>query len=176
MYVRWGRTVCPSDQGTQLVYSGRAGGSRFDSSGGAANHLCLPDDPDHLSNASGVQGHSVMNAIEYRVLPPHPLQHLLHRNVPCAVCYATTRATLLVIPAKTSCPEGWTREYSGYLMSENAAHARSMFECVDKDPESLPGVNGDVEGHLYLVEPNCSGFCCPPYDEEKELSCVVCSR
>ena len=27
VYTRWGRTICPSDQGTELVYSGRAGGT-----------------------------------------------------------------------------------------------------------------------------------------------------
>ena len=58
VYVRWGRTVCPSDQGTELVYSWRAGGSRFDSKGGGTNHLCLPDDPDHLQYTSGVLGYS----------------------------------------------------------------------------------------------------------------------
>ena len=168
--------MCPDEQGTMLIYSGRAGGSSYNQKGGAANHLCLPDDPEHLRNASGVQGHSIMNAIEYRILPPHPLQHVHHRNVPCAICYAVTRATLLMIPAKTSCPAGWTLEYAGYLMSENAAHERSTFECVDKDPESLPGVSDDTEGQFYLVEPNCSGFCCPPYDGEKELTCVVCTR
>ncbi|CAI8027475.1 Short-chain collagen C4 (Fragment), partial [Geodia barretti] len=42
VYVRWGRTVCPSGQGTELVYSGRAGGSHRGNSGGGANHLCMP--------------------------------------------------------------------------------------------------------------------------------------
>ena len=29
VYVRWGRTSCPSDQGTELLYSGRAAGSHY---------------------------------------------------------------------------------------------------------------------------------------------------
>ena len=58
VYVRWGRTSCPTGQGTQLVYSGRAGGSHRQHKGGAANHLCMPDNPEHLQYGSGVRGWS----------------------------------------------------------------------------------------------------------------------
>ena len=30
------------------MYSGRAGGSNAGQTGGGANHLCMPDDPEHL--------------------------------------------------------------------------------------------------------------------------------
>ena len=177
VYVRWGRTVCPSDQGTELVYSGRAGGSPWDHQGGGANHLCLPDDPDHLQYTSGVQGNSYIYGVEYR---PHsqPLRSVNDHNVPCAVCHVTTRATLLMIPAKVNCPTNWTTEYTGYLMTAHYAHYRSTYECIDKDPESVSGLNSrDSNAYLYHVEPQCSyGFSCPPYDREKELTCVVCSH
>ena len=41
VYVRWGRTVCPSGQGTELVYSGRAGGSHHSHSGGGAKTISV---------------------------------------------------------------------------------------------------------------------------------------
>ncbi len=46
-----------------------------------------------------------------------------------------------MVPGKSSCPAGFTREYYGYLMSErvHTAHKRSTFECVDKDLESVHG-------------------------------------
>ena len=47
VYTRWGSTTCPIDQGTELVYSGRAGGSYFHHHGGRADLLCLPDDPEY---------------------------------------------------------------------------------------------------------------------------------
>ena len=56
VYTRWGQTTCPTDQGTELLYSGRAGGTDHDHKGGAANYPCLPDNPDHLQYRSGVQG------------------------------------------------------------------------------------------------------------------------
>ena len=55
-YVRWGRTTCPQNISTELVYSGRAGGSQYNRGGGATNHLCRPDDPDYLQFDSSVQG------------------------------------------------------------------------------------------------------------------------
>ena len=83
-----------------------------------------------------------------------------------------------MIPAKVHCPANWTVEYTGYLMSENNVHYRSTYECVDKDPESVPGLNAEHSDYSALlhVEPVCSGFSCGPYDAGKELTCVVCSR
>ena len=177
VYVRWGRTVCPSDQGTELVYSGRAGGSHYNTKGEGANYLCLPDDPDHLQFTSGVQGNSYIYGVEYR---PHsqPLRNFHGHNVPCAVCHVTTRATLLMIPAKVICPTNWTTEYTGYLMTAHFTHHRSTYECVDKDPESVSGLNGGDNNNalLYHVEPICPRFPCPPYESGKELTCVVCSH
>ena len=178
VYVRWGRTVCPSDQGTQLVYSGRAGGSNYNHQGGGANHLCMPDDPEHLQYMSGTQGYSYIYGVEYQLSGSQPLGNVGSHNVPCAVCHVTTRATLLMIPAKVNCPTNWTTEYTGYLMSAYYSHHRSTYECVDKDPESVSGLNSHDSNNAYIyhVEPQCSGLSCPPYSAEKELTCVVCSR
>ena len=47
-YTRWGKMNCPSASGTELLYAGRAGGTFHNHKGGAANYLCMPDDPDYL--------------------------------------------------------------------------------------------------------------------------------
>ena len=89
-YIRWGRTTCPSDNGTELLYSGRAGGTHHHYSGGAANYLCMPDDPDHLQYQSGVQGHSFVAGVEYWYSSQSSLSSFNNHNVPCAVCYVAT--------------------------------------------------------------------------------------
>ena len=177
-YIRWGRTTCPSGNGNELLYSGRAGGTRHDHSGGAANYLCMPDDPDHLQYRSGVQGESYIAGIEYQYASHPSLSSFNNHNVPCAVCYVATRSVAVMIPAKTQCPTNWTLEYIGYLMSEHHSNSRTMYECVDKDPESIPGLNSNSnpQVHFYPVEPYCNGLSCPPYDAEKELTCAVCTR
>ena len=53
VYVRWGHDQCPSI--TQLVYSGRAGGSYYSHSGGGSNPQCLPMDPNYHTTVSGSQ-------------------------------------------------------------------------------------------------------------------------
>ena len=173
-YTRWGKSSCPNVTGTELVYTGRVGGSYHSHTGGGANHLCMPLDPEYtLPYWTGVQGHSYVYRTEYE----HPIQGTHQHNVPCAVCYASTRETVLMIPAKTSCPTSWTREYYGYLTSDHYTHHPSHFECVDRDQESLPGSQGNTYGALfYHVEANCNGMPCPPYDAQKELNCVVCTE
>ena len=179
VYTRWGRTTCPTDQGTQLIFAGRAGGTHYQHSGGASSYLCLPNDPDYLQYQSGVQGNTYIGGVEYRYAGLPFLSSLTNHNVPCAVCYVATRNGAVMIPAKTRCPTHWTLEYIGYLMAERHSHAgHSTYECVDKDPESVFGLNAynTPLAHFYLVVPYCSGLSCAPYDDEKELTCVVCTR
>ena len=137
IYTRWGRTTCPTHQGTQLLYSGRAGGTRYDHKGGAANYLCMPDDPDHLQYNSGVQDLSFVAGVQYWYDNMPSLSSNNYHNVPCAVCYVSTRSVSVMIPAKTQCPTHWTLEYIGYLMSEYRDYGRTMYECVDKDPNQF---------------------------------------
>ena len=178
-YIRWGRTTCPSGNGTELLYSGRAGGTHWDHSGGAANYLCMPDDPDHLQYQSGLQGRNYVDGVEYFYNSMPSLSSFNCHNVPCAVCYVATRSVAVMIPAKTQCPTNWTLEYIGYLMSEYYNHdSRTMHECVDKDPESILGQNdcSSPRAFFHPIEPTCYGLSCPPYDDEKELTCAVCTR
>jgi len=141
VYTRWGKTSCPTVSGTELVYAGRAGGTWFQSKGGAANYLCMPDDPDYFRYSPGVQGYSYVYGAEYQS----------HHGP---------------LSAKTRCPSTWTLEYSGYLMSEartSSDHHRTMYKCVDKNPDSIPGSISDINGALfYHVEANCNGMACPP--------------
>ena len=176
VYTRWGKSSCPSVSGTTLVYAGRAGGTQYTHKGGAANYLCMPDDPDYLSYTPGVQGYNYVYGAEYQT-HGGTLRAVFNHNVPCAVCYASTRVAVTMIPAKTQCPSNWTLEYSGYLMSEHYTHNRAMYECVDKNPDSVPGSAANTNGALfYHVEASCNGMLCPPYDPQKELTCAVCTK
>ena len=116
VYTRWGRTTCPSSNGTQLVYAGRAAGSWFNHKGGAAAfhwcYHCLPNDPSYLQYRSTSWLSIWVWVYETR---DGPLSAFHDQNVPCAVCYVSTRGTVLMIPAKTICPPSWTREYNSRL-------------------------------------------------------------
>ena len=106
-----------------------------------------------------------------------PLSSFHDQNVPCAVCYVFTRGTVLMVPAKTTCPPSWTREYNGYLMTERYNYHRTLFECVDQHPETVPGGTGGQDGVLFHhVEATCTGIAYPPYTAGRELACAVCTK
>ena len=175
-YTRWGHNTCPNVAGTEMLYSGRLAGVFYNAKGGGANYLCLPDNPEYtLRYRSGVNGYSKVHGTEYE----YPIVGTHDHGVPCAVCYTTTRVAMVMIPAKTSCPTNWTREYYGYIMSENngSDRSRNQYVCVDKDQVSVPGTSANINGNvLYHVEAACHGIQCPPYDPAKELNCVVCTN
>ena len=138
----------------------------------------MPTDPEYshtLRYRSGVNGAAYIHGAEYE----GPVQGSHDGNVPCAVCYVSTRST--VFPAKANCPPTWTREYYGYIMSDGnyGNRQRTMFECVDGAQESLPGSYGNTNGALFHhTEAVCGHghLPCPPYNNHKELNCAVCTK
>ena len=153
-------------------------GKRHYNHGGGVNYQCLPRNPDFSPFASAkAESGSFIYGTEYEVhrSPLMPSSKQDH-DVPCAVC-EVTRSQTLMIPAKTSCPSGWTSEYTGFLMAGQYSHKGSTFECVDRNMDTLQGGSTDRNGALfYVVEARCGSLPCPPYKEFFELSCVVCSK
>ena len=178
-YVRWGRTTCPDTEGTELVYKGRAGGSHYSHSGGGSNYQCITENPENFDFGPGTVDASYMYGAEYEMWGNVPKSSLPldEHDVPCAVCYVASRVAILMIPGTYNCPQNWTKEYYGYLMAERYNHKRSTFECVDASPESISGGHANHNGALfYHVEPRCGSLPCPPYDQQKEMTCAVCTR
>ena len=172
--------ACPDTEGTELVYAGRAAGSHYTHSGGGSNYQCVTEEPENFDFGPGTVDHALLYGAEYEFTGNIPSASLpLHdQDVPCAVCYVAPRETVLMIPGRYTCPPEWTREYYGYLMAERYSHqGRSTFECVDVAPETITGGHADHDGALFHhVEPRCGSLPCPPYDQQKEMTCAVCSR
>ncbi|XP_065912455.1 short-chain collagen C4-like isoform X3 [Dysidea avara] len=170
LYVRWGHDGCSS--AAQLVYSGRTGGADH-KQGSASNPQCLPLDPKFLTPISGNQDYrGLMYGAEYE-----NIEGKHDSDVPCAVCYVTQRSTVYMLPAKFTCPSGWTREYHGYLMSGHHGHGRLQFICVDMAFKSVSSTSANDNGvQLHPVEGRCGSLPCPPYDNTNELSCAVCTK
>ena len=180
-YTRWGKMACPTSTGAQLVYSGKAGGTRHSVRGGSAEMLCLPDDPDYIPETAGVAApfQSIIYGAEYEFFVG-PLKNATEHNAPCAVCFVPSRASVIMIPAKTVCPSSWTREYYGYLTTNCDLHHRSSYTCLDNSPENLivPGTETTTTdaAFFYYTVTTCHGLSCPPYENNRTLSCVVCTK
>ena len=159
------------------MYSGRAGGTSWSDQGGAAEKICLPDNPDYTNDTFGTVGTNVVSGAEYEF---HSSLHssLSQHNAPCALCYVPTRATAIMVPAKTACPSSsWTREYYGYLTTEHRNTRRSSYTCLDINPEAVGGTNTSTNpALLYFSSTDCNGLSCPPYQTNRVLSCAVCTK
>ena len=112
---RWGKMSCPTEVGTELIYDGFTGASRFSEPGGASNYLCMPKDPEYKSDLnyrSSKDGYSVvyMNTqctghmmtmlhVHYVSLPTDHLSSLSQPNI--AAHQDGQESTMA-----TSCPRG----------------------------------------------------------------------
>ncbi|XP_019860029.1 PREDICTED: short-chain collagen C4-like [Amphimedon queenslandica] len=174
VYTRWGRKSCPT--GAELLYEGITGGEWHAHTGGGANYVCLPKVPQYMSTTVP-DLYSHMYGTEYQV-NNHIFSGKHDHNVPCAVCYTSTKSVKLMIPARTSCPSLWTIEYKGYLMAERHNHASNkVYECVDENPESIDGSEADTNGALlHFTRSTCNGLPCPPYVNNRAITCVVCTK
>ncbi|XP_061185484.1 short-chain collagen C4-like [Saccostrea echinata] len=171
VFVRWGRMTCPQNISEQ-VYSGYAGGSRYDKPGGAANFVCLPPDPKLVS----IQGNT--NEMYGSEFGTNAFGPQVGEDIPCAVCRSLGESSVLMIPARDTCYPGWRHQYSGYLASGAEAHSSATeFICMDKHPETIPGGHRNEGGkYVYTVEALCGSLHCPPYADGGELTCVVCTK
>ena len=179
-YTRWGRTVCP--QGTSLVYSGVAAGTKWNTKGGTSDTLCLAGNPQYKAGDASSSNAAQLSGLRNEVLgsPAPPLRHRYHTNLPCALCYTTTKSTSFMLPGRYTCPSGWSSEYTGYIMTEftgNNRPGRRDTICVDQDAEGASlGIITAHPAMLFLMQTSCIGLDCPPFDSQKPLTCVVCSK
>ena len=164
------------------MFTGYTAGPHYNHSGGGSNYICLHSQPEWGRYTNGLQHYGAyIYGTEYEIFANNPFsksRYALHSNdAPCAACYTPKRATIM-IPARTTCPDGWGKEYGGYVMAETYNHkGRTTYVCVDGDPEVRAGGSANMDGALfYNAEAACGALPCPPYVNGRELTCVVCSK
>lgn len=147
--------------------------------------VCLPKDPIWQKYHDALQDGGLMYGAEYddRATGGTRESLLMEKNnyekdVPCAVCHVQQRSSMIMIPGRSECYPGWTKEFWGYLMSgRNDLKAATNYYCVDADQEAIIGRGKDDNGFLlYFVEGRCGSLPCPPYINGRELTCVVCTK
>ncbi|XP_062577137.1 uncharacterized protein LOC134239012 [Saccostrea cucullata] len=188
VYTRWGRTTCPPT--ATIIYSGYGGGTHRQHQGGAVEPLCLPTNPEWgwCHNNESDYSRGLVYGAEYQLFKDviMPKAYLYNGEVPCVVCRTQNDKSVLVIPARKTCYEGWKVEYWGYLMSGKYRQpSSSTFTCMDAEPEALGRIGPGSGGYLFyptevrcghLSCHTCSSSKCPPYKDGAELLCVICSE
>ena len=97
-------------------------------------------------------------------------------NVPCAVCQSETRSVALLQPGKTSCPQGWTKEYAGYLMADEYNNEPRSAICIDEAAEGAGNPNDNERGVTAAMFASCGGLKCPPYNPNGLVTCTLCTK
>ncbi|XP_052093890.1 uncharacterized protein LOC127729946 [Mytilus californianus] len=182
VYTRWGSTTCGST--AQLLYSGFMAGGKQSTAGSGSDYLCMPSIPSYTGDESGSaesdrgslygiqlgldtsEGSSPFDTSKDGYL------------VDCAVCQILANPAVFMQAATNTCPTGWTVEYTGYLMSEIAAGVTATskgYACMDKDAPLATDSSAD-DAFVYPVEGKCGTLLCPNYEDNAELTCVVCSK
>lgn len=179
-YTRWGRNACPED--ATLIYKGFAASGHYSHAGGISSLHCLIDNPTFASDKvnDGNQDGALLYGTEYQTNANNiaTLVSLHDSDAPCAVCLKPQATLTLMIPGTMNCPDDWNKEYEGFLMGTHYTH-KSTHEaaCVDIAPELSSGSNkANQDGNLwYPTETECGSLPCPPYVQNREVSCVVCT-
>ncbi|XP_052784982.1 short-chain collagen C4-like [Mya arenaria] len=187
-FIRWGRTSCEGN-GSDLVYSGYMAGTfvdktKYSGDHDGANYLCLSDNPTWSHYSDNADNIIYLTGVEYS-FNPHQTSDIISffgsnvfgQQVPCAAC-KVSRGVTMMIPGRNTCNSGWTKEYSGYIVGPFAGYSHgSEYICLDDRPEGVVGsTHFDGTNELYFVEVHCEGGMeCPPYVNNRELACVVCS-
>ena len=168
------------------VVVGYTAGPHYSGGGSGSNFLCLHEDPQWTTYITGGQPYiGSIFGVEYELFNTgHPFSEsnnggnpLLNKPAPCAVCYVGGRSTVLMVPARTQCPDGWTMEYAGYVISDRNTHPRrSNYICWDKAPEVAVGGTAQNQAVIFPVKVECGSLPCSVYINGRELTCVVCSK
>ncbi|VDH96285.1 Hypothetical predicted protein [Mytilus galloprovincialis] len=151
-----------------------AAGGNYGEAGSAAEYVCLPPDPNYVKTSGLGYGH--MYGAEFYGNFFASNAHA--QDVPCASCRTTLSTSVIMIPGKNTCYNGWREEYHGYLSSGAYYHAAaSAYLCVDINPEYIIGGVDRHLGKLFFdVLTKCGSLKCPPYINNYPLTCVVCSK
>ena len=152
----------------------------YDQKGNGVTTLCLPHDPEALpanfpTSAPPDPYFPYLFGAEYQF---SYAKFAVDDDVPCAVCHAQTSASVLMIPAKRTCPDDWKLQYDGFLSAERFDHTGSDYICVALYGDYFEGTRAvNADGRLiYPVKAKCGSIPCPPYAENQYVSCVVCTK
>ena len=177
-YVHWGKATCAA--GHELVYAGVAAGAHYTHGGSGANTLCLPNNPQHRDFHDSNHNGALLYGVEYET-SGYGLGHLGNhhdRDAVCALCWVPDQSNAVMIPGRYDCYDGWNEAYDGQLMATHYTQAKSEFVCVTRSP-TIAGSASNDNGHLwYPTEIECGSLNCGEtgYRQDREVSCVVCTR
>ncbi|KAL4229845.1 hypothetical protein ACF0H5_010237 [Mactra antiquata] len=177
VYIRWGRNECQDN--AEIVYKGFTAGKKWNDGGSGGDTICLPEDPSWLNYSTINSPRGTVYGTEINIEEPSGVfeKKVLDQNLPCVACHVK-KSSVIMIPGRGHCYTNWNLEYNGYLMADKHSHPTPHNHvCVDHHPDFMQGGGKNNDDHiLYLTISKCGSLPCPPYANDRELACVVCSK
>ncbi|KPA10078.1 short-chain collagen C4, partial [Candidatus Magnetomorum sp. HK-1] len=166
VFTRWGNGTAPS--GTELLYSGFGYDAYYNHYGGGSEPLCIPP-------VSGGTSSSGSTDNLYPIRTGVDLQGIANGHaIKCAVVY--TKNPVFENIGSSSCPNGWSPLYSGYIMGPHYNHKHSSSrKCVEKDNFDASQDYND-NGAMYWYGTIISNTVNSNYSSSKYLECAVCAK
>lgn len=102
------------------------------------------------------------------------------KAISCAQCFVEGRTSPTTFAGRTTCPQEWTLEYKGYMMTKDRRGRKGDFVCLDVDsrPSDLDILvleKTDKQDFISDVKLSCGTLPCDKYENDKLLPCVVCT-
>ena len=172
-YELLGNDKCASIQGTSTIFTGYVLGFN-----GSSTFKCLPIKQyiQYYNTSFSMFADSPESVGYAKMTVYQSFRHSGQTNIhaTCALCSIEGRNAILMMPATPECPQSWTREYYGYLMTDNT---ETTFVCVDI------GLNGDIMENTipdFSVLKHVTAYPertrAHTYQSDYALSCAVCSK
>lgn len=136
--------------------------------------LCLPDNPE-VSNKTA-SGRSRIYGTEFDT--NEIITGSYNEDVwSCVLCRSRNTSSSVMFPGRQTCYPGWKKEYNDVLAASAYTHNPSPYICVDAHPAYVYGGQRDNEEHLlYISVLKCGSIQCPPYTDNVQVNCIVCSK
>ena len=119
VYTRWGKKTCPAD--TTQIYVGFAAANFYTYTGGGYNFLCMHPTPKYLFTSTTAGGGGLLYQTEYETASTSNIydsRALYNLEMPCSVCQRpAARSNAIMLPGRTSCPSGFTADYTGSALA-----------------------------------------------------------
>ncbi len=173
-YEKIGSTKCDGAAGTSTVFTGLTMG--FVTETGATEYKCVSTDDDiqiqYYNDTFSVYNNAkeqvkFLNVTKYKTFRTG----ILDFEAACSKCSVSGRGVIDMVPGRIDCiDKTWTKEYNGYLMTDNGS---TSFSCVDLEMEVGEIHTEDTPILRHVVKTNTvPGY----FQSNKVLSCVVCSK
>ena len=152
---------------------GQATGKYYSHYGSGTNILCMNTTESDAYTRHSVSSYpGLISGLEYY----HTSTQSGH-IIPCAICVSHHKSTLM-IPNKSTCPDGWTQEYHGALASApdySSSYFASEYICLDDSMESFASGSG-ADTYLTYVQYQCGNLKCNGVSNGNIPACSVCSK